>query len=190
MRKKLLTAVFGLAVVLSAASPAWAGRRSFTVDPYSTAIFGNAGHNLESGNDGGLELLDGGSASFGFGFRIPGNYKNNSPIRVIFRWHAFSTSCDLLIRPDVLVTARVGEVTPNINAPDGLNASDGTDLWSTGATPDVTFEKVYLLTPISPFGMRPGDDILVGFKRDSADPSDTCAGEMFITGITVSYRTR
>jgi len=189
MRTLRLSSILGLVVILSAAAPAWAGRKSFSIDPWSTTLQG-AVHNIESGNDGGLELLGSGSSTFGFGFQIPKNYRTNSPVSVTFRWHAFSQSCDLFIAPVALTVARTGLVTPNLNVTDGVMAADGTDLWTTTATSDFGLTKIYTLAPGPTFDLKAGDDILLGFSRDAADLSDTCVSEMFITGITITYITR
>jgi len=190
MRKKMLASIFGLAVVLTAASPAWAARRSFTVDPWSAVISGNAARNIEGGNDGGLELAGSGSSVFGFGFQIPKNYKTNSPIRVIFRWHTFATNCDLDIIPTVVGRARVGVEVPNFDMTGDMQPMDGSGVWTAAATSDLGIEKAYLLNQNASFAQRGGDDILLAFERVASDVSDTCASEMFITGITVSYVTR
>lgn len=190
MRRNPATVALCLMVLTLASAPAWAGRKTIDVDPWSTVIQGNISKNLESSDDGGLLLGASGTSTFGFSFQLPRRYRSNSPIEIVFRWHSFGTNCDVLIEPSVLVRARVGSVTPNIDPMDGLEAEDGSDLWATAGTSDVGLEKTYLLTPSSSFSQMAGDDLMIAFTRDADDASDTCASQMLITGISVTYRTR
>ena len=86
---------------------------------------------------------------------------------------------------------RVGS-TPLLGsfADTGLTVAGGTTISADPSTSNVTQEtQVTISSPDSSTNLQTQDAVIFGLFRSSGSASDTCTGDMMITGVIVTYET-
>jgi hypothetical protein len=187
METKLRLAIIAGALLLMNAAPAVASADTISIDPYGAAIDNGASKVQGSFAFGGIALPDSGVPDFGFGFVIPDSYKKETPIRISLYWHTQLTSCDFRLEPNFVDRTRPGHAASTGDASGGLAPEDGSEILTAPATAGQGNVKIYVLKSDQGFVQQPGDAILLGLFRNADNPSDTCAGDLLISGILVDF---
>jgi len=170
-------AVWGLSLI---ALPAFAGKSSFSVGTSSAALTGNAGYGL------GIVLTGSGTSGFAFNFMLPGDYKPDSAVKIMFDLVSMVGPCSFRLTPSSMSRTRTGALFSG--GLGGLMVKGG-DTVNFGS-PYVIRSKTYVLRPGGTLsGQKPGDFIQLGIERDADQASDTCPG-LGVMGIEVRYKTK
>ncbi|OIO91467.1 MAG: hypothetical protein AUK03_10990 [Anaerolineae bacterium CG2_30_64_16] len=160
----------------------------FTLEPYAAYLEGSATFTGGYGPHAGINMPDGSSSSFAFGFTIPPDYAPGVPLNVRLVWHTASTRCGIELRPNFISVARPGRthlVGESVST--GLDAVGGTVL-DVPATANLSGEKSYTITsPVRGEKLLPGDSVIFGLYRCYGCTADTCTGTLKVQGIQVTY---
>ena len=161
------------------ASAASAAPKSFSFPPQAAVGFDGA-------SVGSTVVLPGaGDPDFFISFVIPQDYQADRELKVVLYLSNTSVSCTARLVATQLVRRRLN--APAANSTSGLNGGAPTvDFSSSGAI----VGKGFRLSPGSAMpGQRRGDSITLQFERQADDPTDTCAGNVFVHAIDVRYPT-
>jgi len=189
MKPRLATlSLIGLAIAVATAQPASAAKKSFSLDPYGLRHTNGSSAVLDSFGAGGIALPAGSGAQIGMGFIIPKPYRTNSPITISIYWHTGDPNCSIELLPDFVDRSRPGHAATNANPSGGLTPADSSIVLIAPSLADQGNVKTYLLNQSQGFDQRSGDSILLGFARGSGT-SDTCPGDLIVTGVNVEYLT-
>lgn len=160
-----------------------------TLDPYAAFLSGGATFTTGYGPNAGLRLADGANGSFYSGFTIPPNYTSGTTLSVRFLWHTSATNCSFAFLGNAISVARPGRTHITGGSTDtGLTVVGGTRL-NAPATSNQTMQTLVNIT--SPDGvtpLQPGDSIIFSLFRAGNNAVDTCAAEMVIQSISVTYQ--
>ncbi|MBI3447334.1 MAG: hypothetical protein HY049_00225 [Acidobacteria bacterium] len=188
MKRLAVTMLIGLAVVSASIAPAHAGKRSFSLDPYGFRRLNGSSGDLGSFGAAGIAMPSGSGAEIGMGFIIPKPYRTNTPITITVMWHATDPNCSIELLPDFVDRSRPGHA-PTIGSPSGgLTPTDSSFVLVSGSIANLGNSKSFFIQQDQGFDQRSGDSILFGFIRGSGT-SDTCPGDLVITGVNVEYLT-
>ncbi|HZE89936.1 MAG TPA: hypothetical protein VE404_10325 [Verrucomicrobiae bacterium] len=188
MKKLSVTLMLGLAVIAASVAPAHAGRKSFSLDPYGFRRINGANADLGSFGTAGVKLPSGSGAEIGMGFIIPTPYRTNTPITVTVLWHAVDPNCTIELLPDFVDRSRPGHA-PTAGSPSGgLTPADSSFVLVSGSVANLGNSKTFFIQSDQGFDQRSGDSILFGFARGSGQ-SDTCPGDLVVTGVRIEYLT-
>lgn len=123
-----------------------------------------------------------------FSFMMPPDYTPGGSIEVKFVWNSASASCTINLRKNFFSLGRPGSLYAVTN---GEISVVGGDLLATPATIAQSVATTLAIAPATGGGgaFLPGDAMVVGMFRDArAGAGDTCAGNMRIQGISVTYQ--
>jgi hypothetical protein len=148
-----------------------------SIDPLSVNMRNGAFASWGLGTNAGLTLNDGGSPSFEFGFTIPPDHTQGTPVTAEILWHIDQTGCTVNLRSNFYSVSRQGQV-PRGNgffpvASDPVSGTSNTTVRAVATVPNTGF------------GLAAGDSAFLGLFRSST--SDTCSQPIKITGIRVLY---
>jgi hypothetical protein len=157
------------------------------LSPYGSQREGDATVTDGFGPHSGLRLPDGSNSSFAHGFVLPPDYITGNPITVDLIWHTSSTSCGIALSPNSIAVARIGQThIMGSNASTGLTAIGGAIL-NAPSTANQSGLKSYAITAPDGSSLQAGDSIIFSLFRAFSSPNDTCAGDLIIQGISVTY---
>lgn len=169
-----------------AAAPASAATKSFTVLAPDLFPFGDA---VPQFVGAGIELPDQAYGAAGITFRLPKDYKPDSPVKVRVQMFSSGTACNLAITGAGAVRTRTGTV-PEIT--DGFTMDSLTPI-TTLSVPFVFSKPFTLKKPTNALNnnLKPGDIIVAYVQREGQLAEDTCNGEpAVITSAKVTYTTK
>jgi hypothetical protein len=157
--------------------PALATDRSFAI-PTSAVVVGGIG----AGNTA-IELPDGATTTLFVNFVLPRDYVHNQPVKILLYLSSSAAPCTVLLAPEQLLRFRVG--APAVKNPSGLSVRSPTvNLDANIGAQILTLAPGTVLS-----GQRTGDAFTVSVQRPASDPSDTCAGSVFVEAVDVRYPT-
>jgi hypothetical protein len=118
--------------------------------------------------------------SFSINFVLPRDYKNNTPVKIVFNMLATET-CEARVVATAMTRRRAGALQVSVLA--GLSGG-GQVAFSSGS---VIAQKAFtLVAGGAPVGQLRGDTFWISFTRDAADPADTC-GIIYLSAIDIRY---
>jgi hypothetical protein len=157
------------------AGPASAASQSFSVPIQAVTLASGATIGTS------LNLPATGSPSFFINFVLPRDYAKDSPITVVLYLSSASACTTRIVAPQ-LVRRRIGKLAANELA--GLDDGSPTIAIPSG----IVASKVVTIAPGDILaGQRPGDAVLLQFRREADDAGDTCDGAVFIQAIDIRY---
>ncbi len=140
------------------------------------------------GPTGGITLPRSGiTPGIAFSFVLPPDYTPGTTIEAKIVWNSVSTSCRMRFGENSFGYSRPGSVDGFVNS--AITVVGG-ELLPTSATANQSFlDTIAIAAPASVGSFQPGDAMIVNMFRDTRSLSgDTCAGDMRIRGISISYQ--
>lgn len=157
------------------------------LSPYGSHRDGSATITDGFGPHSGLRLPDGSISSFAHGFVLPPDYITGNPITVDLIWHTSSINCGIVLAPNSIAVARIGQThIMGQYATTGLTAIGGTTL-AAPSTVNLSGLKSYAITAPDGSSLQAGDSIIFSLYRNFNNSNDTCSDELIIQGISVTY---
>lgn len=135
------------------------------------------------------DTLDGSRPpSFSCAFVLPPTYTPGTTLTVRLVWHASTDSGAVVLRPNYISVTRPGlTCIAGSGATDGLSAVDG-EVLPVPSTATLCSEKLYeIASPDGVTPLQPGDAVVFGLYRGVSSPSDTCIGNLYVSGISVTF---
>lgn len=168
---------------------ALANLKFFTLEPYAAFLNLGAHYDDNYGPYSGMHLPHNGTPAFAYGFTIPPDYTPGTPLTVRLVWVTASARCVIELDTNFLSAGRVGRIhISGPNRDDGLVLVGGAYL-EAPATANVSSEKlVQIVSPNERIPLRPLDSILFGLFRNASAGEDTCAEDMVIQSVSISYQ--
>jgi len=166
-----------LAVVAAClALPAAAKTASFSISPSAVIASGGAGL--------GVEFT--GSGTMGFGFSLPRDYRENTPVvvQLIVYDQQGSGPCSFSFSPFRLLQFRNGERADRSLA--GFTAKNG-GIFDVDTDEGVAIAKLMIKPGGDLPGLRVGDALALLVERDHTLVGDTC-GTIAVFGINIKYK--
>jgi hypothetical protein len=188
MKSRLAYFLIGLAVMMSTAELASAGKKSFSLDPFGFRRQSGTGVNLGSFGAAGVAIPAGSGGQVAMGFIVPRPYRTDTPMSISVYWHTVDPNCSIELLPDFVDRSRPGHLVTNGNPSGGLTPADASIVLVAGSVPNQGNVKIYSLGPEQGFDQRSGDSILLGFARGNGG-NDTCPDDLIITGVNIEYLT-
>lgn len=140
------------------------------------------------GPNAGIHLPNSGVPGFDYGFTLPPTYRPGTPLTISVLWHAWASGGGIALAPNFISVTRPGlTYIAGPSVTDGFTPVDGIGL-TVPSTVNQSVEKLYTIT--SPDGvtpLQPGDAVIFGLFRSSASYLDTCAADLVVSGVSISY---
>lgn len=163
---------------------ATAAERSISVPPESITVQGGAIKtstvNLPKSSLGSIRIV----------FAVPADHAINTAIKVRIFATSASAPCDAVLRVATATRIRANQLSSNSIHPtvDRVEPS-GSEVISFAATGAVNLKTYIVRTPLAASfnGLRAGDLIAIRFDRVVTEPTDTCAGFVFVQGADIRY---
>jgi hypothetical protein len=176
--KPMPRSVLAISAAAAFAFPALATERSFAI-PTPAVVVGGIG----AGNAA-IELPDGTTTTLFFNFVLPRDYAQNQPVRIVLYLSSSAAPCTVRLVPEQLLRFRLG--APVVKNASGLSVRSPTvNLDNNLRAQILTLAPGTVLS-----GQRVGDAFTVSVQRQATDPSDTCAGSVFVEAVDVRYPRR
>jgi hypothetical protein len=136
-----------------------------------------------------MRLPNSGVPQFSFGFTIPPDYTPGTAMTARFVWHTSAISCGIELQANYISVARAGRThVLGTSATSGLTMVGGS-LLSAPATANQTSAKdMTINSPTGATNLQPGDSVIFGLFRSAGAGTDTCASDLMIQGVSVSYQ--
>jgi hypothetical protein len=161
-------------------------KKFITLNPYGAHMNGDTSTTSGFGPFSGLQIPDTNS-SFALGFVLPPDYVSGDPITVDIIWHTGSTNCGIVLAPNSIAVARIGQThIMGKSATTGLTAI-GDNTLTASATENQSELKSYAITAPDGTTLEAGDSIIFSLYRSYSSSSDTCADNLVIQGVSVRY---
>ena len=157
------------------ASPALAAERSFAI-PTPAIVVGGIGAGSTA-----VELPDGTITTLFFNFVLPRDYAQNQPVKIVLYLSSPAAPCIVRLVPEQLLRFRLG--APAVKNPSGLTVRSP----AVNLDANIRAQILTLAPGTGLSGQRVGDAFTVSVQRPAADPSDTCAGSVFVEALDVRY---
>jgi hypothetical protein len=163
---------------------ALAAALAFSTTPAAAAVasltFPLNAAGFQNGATGGstINLGNAGNPGFILNFVLPRDYQPGGAIRVVFYLQSAGSPC----------TARIAETQTRRIRPGGfISIGSMTGNPRIAITEQSVAVRQYVVNDVASF--LPGDAMTIFFTRETDDPSDTCAGTVFVYGIDIRYDT-
>jgi hypothetical protein len=152
----------------------------FVVSP----AFVNTGY----GPNAGIHLPDGSNGNFYTGFTLPPDYTSGTTINGKIVWHTSATNCGIEFSPNATSVSRVGRThILGSSVTSGLTTA-GSTLANGGTANLSNLVQFSLTSPQSSVPLQAGDNYIFSLYRAGNSGSDTCAADMVIQGISLTYQ--
>lgn len=146
-----------------------------------TSGFAGSGVHMPGGDTAGDR------SSVAWGFHVPPTYTAGDVFTVHLNWHTLSTGCSVELRPNLTNFGAVGETFAGGNAAGGLSSDAGTTL-DAPSTANELASTTYTIDPSARgVELAPGDSVHFGLFRSTDAAADTCADDLVIHSVGVSY---
>jgi hypothetical protein len=162
--------------------------RTVNVQPFGGLLGGGASYTTGFGPSAGLQLPDSGVPSFSYGFTVPRDYAVGTALTLRLLWHTSATNCGAVLPPNYISVARNGSthiIGPGAST--GLTAVGGDTSTAPGVSNQSSLKLYTITSPVAANPLRPGDSIIFGIYRNAGNPSDTCAANVTVQGVSIIY---
>jgi len=167
-------------------------RKSFSLDMMSAFLNGSAAFIKDGfGANAGVFLPVTAQSSITFGFKLPLDYISGTLINADFTWSTIATLCDFELAPLNISVSRAN--TAFIQGSGSSGTSNGisgltNNLLAAVATSSLPQSKRYIFTPPDSItAYKANDAIIFTLQRTPTNSEDTCADDLKIHGISISY---
>jgi hypothetical protein len=161
-----------------------------SINPYGVLLSNAAVFNGGSIHYAGVRLPAAGPSVPGLtlGFTIPPDYTPGTPLSLRLLWHTSSTSCGLELHSNAASFGRAGSTHLQGPGPsDGIEVVGGNILTAPATANQSSAQDIIITSPVAGVDLEPGDSVILGLYRCFDCTDDTCADNLVIQSMSVTY---
>lgn len=159
-----------------------------SLDPNGALLTTGASLSNGFGPNAGIHLADAANGSFYVGFTIPPNFATGGTLVTRLLWHTSAASCSIEFLPNAISVARPGRThIVGATTGSGLTVVGGTRLFASTVANQTNETRVTITSPDGVTPLQAGDSVIFSLFRSGTGANDTCAADMVIQSISVTY---